>query len=513
MGGSTHFLPAAGWLLGAGLLCCLGRGVALPFPDFGIPGPVSNSAKVRTGALAISNDFNNVDEYGIELLSSYSTLAIVRDTLYSISEEVASAGKAIGTAFATLATSTGPSIDTVFNGATSAITSMEALLSTSFTEEYTTLENAIGSYVTDEFRDSFTELTGALNSLRQAVGRLKPAVEQAKTASKNSATIAPTLISKYVTPKMIQDVLDGLVRTRANIQVITYTVTNSLSKLEVADEFIIDITAEAEMQSVGVESAFEEFSIATTSVASDTSDELVEALQEGYGLETDAIALIQTELDASTDFTINFVPQLSTVDGILGTAALASFGLDINDRIADYLELLGAVDDDVTTFFSDEACLPIFELVHVLIDNGPYATFCFEKYAAQVFNLFPNFVSLASNCYADESVKLDALYVAVLPLVQLILFDVEDLSESLTTCISYPDDALCFSMISPLYETLLALTTTKRDYILQLFEHETDASVQRFSACYHAQKFRLRQVMYELETDVELCETEGPLGG
>ncbi|KFB46418.1 hypothetical protein ZHAS_00014416 [Anopheles sinensis] len=488
-----------------------GGGEALPFPDFGIPGPVANSAKVQSIANFIKTDFANVDEYGVDLTSDFKDLATIRDIMYSISQEVATAGEAIGTAFAALATSTGPSIDTVFGTATSAITSMEALLSQSFTDEFATLEAIIGTYVTTEFRDSFGEMGIALANLRLALGRLKPGIEQAKVASKNSATIAPAIINKYVTPKMIQDVQDTLQRTRSNIQVITYTVTNTLGKLEIADDFIIEITDKVATDITEVETEFENYSTTTLTAVGESSDGAAAALQAGYATETDAIALIQSELDASTDFTDNFAPELTKVDDVLGTQALAALTLDITDAVTAYLDLVGAVDDDVSAFFSDEGCQPVLALVHVLIDNGYYATFCFEKYSPFAFNMFADFVDLVGDCYANELVKFDYLYEAVDPLVQLILFDVEDLAEALTTCVGYPDSSHCFSMIAPLYDKLFALTTAKRDYLKELFMHETDSSVQRFSACYHAQKFSIRQIMHELLANIDACETDGSM--
>uniref|UniRef100_A0A182NUF6 Uncharacterized protein n=1 Tax=Anopheles dirus TaxID=7168 RepID=A0A182NUF6_9DIPT len=472
---------------------------AFPSPDFGISSTIASSGKVQTAGNELTAAFDNVNKYGITLHSSYKVLSVSRGILYSISNDVAAGGKALGAAVATLATSTGPSIDATFGAAAGAITNMETTLTTSFAARFATLEANIGPYVGKELRDSFAVLVAAVRKLRDALGQLKPAVQQLQTAAK---TVAPNLILS---------VLDALKNMRANVQALVYTVSTSLYNLELADKFIVDSTSRAELEMATIDASYTAYATETTGTANDMAETVRSTLAEGYGRQETAIAPIQARLDASADYTVSFQPRTMQIKEIFGTDPLASLKLDLTQLFVNYVQLMEELDNDVGDFFANDACPALQATVQVLISSVPNAVFCFEKYSYQAYNLFHDFATLVDVCYQEESAKLSVLFLAVPPLVQLILFDVEDLADSLAACIKYRDNVRCFTAISPYYEVLMAQTTAKRYYLHELVARELEASSNRLASCYMVNKYFILQQVVRISANVQLCSKNGPM--
>uniref|UniRef100_A0A182Q2K8 Protein TsetseEP domain-containing protein n=1 Tax=Anopheles farauti TaxID=69004 RepID=A0A182Q2K8_9DIPT len=498
MGSSwKHLRPSAVWLATAVIMSITCSGDAFPWPDFGIKNTIANSGRVQTAANELSGVFDNVNKHGIQLLSTYKVLSTARDVLYSISNDVATGGKALAAAIGTLATNTGSSIDAAFGAATGAITNMETTLTTSVAARLATLDSQIGAYVGKELRDSFTVLVTAGRKLSDALGRLKPAVQQLQSSAKS------------IPPTLMLSLLDALKNMQTNVPVVSYTMSTSLYNLELADKFIVDSTARAEQEIATIDTSYTTYSTETTGAANDMAESLRASIAEGYDKQVAAIVPIQTLLDASGDYTANFQRRMLQFQEVYGTEALDTLKATIVQRFDEYVQLMEELDNDVSDFFANDACPALLATVQELISSGPHAVFCFEKYSYLAYNLFHDFALLVNACYQEELGRLSALYLAAAPFVHIILFDVEDLADSLATCVRYSDSARCFSAITSYYEALLAQTTAKRYYLQELMARELEASSNRLASCYTVNKFFILQQVVNISTNVQLCGKNG----
>uniref|UniRef100_A0A182NUG1 Secreted protein n=1 Tax=Anopheles dirus TaxID=7168 RepID=A0A182NUG1_9DIPT len=423
------------WLL-------LGIGHAEPVPDFAINVAISGSATVSSLALETKVLFQSISSSTLQLKSGYNRLAAVTTALEQISSKIVTAGTALTQAISTMSLNNNGPIATYFNDISTALSTLQGLVGNGLSSQMATLNQNIDNFVTAKLQDSFRSMSTSLGLLSQAVAAMRTAVTSAKNASGSSPTVSPTTAKKYVTARIITDLTNAIRLLKSDIPIMVLVVHATLGSFQDADVYLTGITGEAELRVqdiVGYGSDFEtDVNAFAGALKTNTRTELDTPYQ---ALKLDYANELKATVEADTDFKSAIDGLFTKLDTLLADGATISSTFD--STVNAYLAHVLALDDDLTTFYGTSMCSVIKMVVQVVIKNGPYAQFCFSKFAQKVFNLFVTHTYDAADCYRLQVYRLEQLRTAIHSIVQLILHDIEELLENVQQCVRLNDYPHC----------------------------------------------------------------------
>uniref|UniRef100_A0A182IT70 Protein TsetseEP domain-containing protein n=1 Tax=Anopheles atroparvus TaxID=41427 RepID=A0A182IT70_ANOAO len=494
------------------LLGSLQHAVADPRPDFAIKATITGTARVITLSNQLSATFDRVDNTNIPLTAGYSLLENMQNALVQIGTKVTTAGMAISTALNALAANSSNNVTEFFQAVTTAINTFSTLLQSGLTEHLTVLQQQ-GNFITDKFTDGFNEIKPRLAALSGALDRLKAGVTAARDAPGNTATaVSTTNLRKHVTPKMVQDVQDALTLLNADIPLIQFIVESTQKRLALADVFVADMAQEAQDNAALVATEYANLKTEVTSIGESVGNAFVDLVTPVYDAQLAAIGEVQTTIESLSSYPIDLQPALNSLALLMDANAIATLSTSIEGVFTAYNTALDgsiASASSIEDFFVDEACEALQQLVVALAASGNYAQYCFTKYASKVYNQFALAYYLISDCYENEKVRLHRLQDLTALIIDMIIYDIEDLGEAITSCAPLNDGASCLTLIGPFYEILATTIDDKQGYLLDYITDETEHSQQRLSACVKVTRYTMVSELVPISINLGTCTVTG----
>ncbi|XP_049279972.1 uncharacterized protein LOC125762176 [Anopheles funestus] len=493
------------------VLCCwlfLTIGHAEPVPEFAINAVVSGSATVSTLALETKALFVNAGGTTFQLNAGYNRLATVKAAMTTIATRLSTAGATLTQAISNMALNNSGPIATYFDSISSAIQSLQTIITSGLTAELNTLTGTIGNYVTAKFGDSFHTMSQTLTTLSQAVASLRTAVTNARNAAGSSPTVSATLVRRYLTTRIVTDITNAVRLLKSDVPILVYIVRTTLGSIQTADEYLSSIADEAHLRANDVNELGNNFS-------SDVNDFVVTVKTNTTQLTTARNTLIETyestlqsDVQSDDNFGAMVGGLLTKIDSIYNDDV--TVGSTIDGKFATYLQRVQALDDDLATFYGTSMCAVVQNLLQVLIENGPNAQFCFSKYGQKVFNFFVLHTYDSADCYRLQLIRLDKLLTATYNIVLLLLHDIDDFLENVERCTHFNNLENCVTFLGTEYQTLFTYTTEKRDYLYRLLTKETNASYYRLAGCFDNSKHLLMLDAEQMMSNIDHCELHGP---
>uniref|UniRef100_A0A182W710 Protein TsetseEP domain-containing protein n=1 Tax=Anopheles minimus TaxID=112268 RepID=A0A182W710_9DIPT len=493
-----------GWLL-----LGVSIGHAEPVPDFAINAAISGSATVSTLALETKILFQNVGGTVFQVQSGYQRLANVKAAMSTIATQISTAGIAITQAISTMSLNYSGPIATHFDSISNAISSLQNIITSGLSGQLNTLNQLIDNYVSAKLGDSFRTMTQTLNSLAQAVANLRTAVTNARNAAGSSPTVSSTIARRYVTTRVVSDITNAVRLLKSDVPILVFIVRTTLGSIQTADEYLTGIADEANLRVNDVNQLGSTFStdvndfVGTVKTVTTTLTTAHDTLTQTYG------ATLQEKVQTDTNLKTVVDGLLSEINTIFNNGV--SVGSTIDTTFATYLQLVLALDDDLSTFYGTSMCAVIKNLLQVLIENGPNAQFCFSKFGQKVFNFFVLHTYDSADCYRLQLSRFDKLRTGVVNIVQLMLHDIDDFIEYVERCTLFNDLQNCAPFLGTEYTTLLTYTTEKSDYLFRLLTKETNASYLRLAGCFSNSKHLLVLDAESMNIEIDTCEVNGPM--
>uniref|UniRef100_A0A182MVY9 Protein TsetseEP domain-containing protein n=1 Tax=Anopheles culicifacies TaxID=139723 RepID=A0A182MVY9_9DIPT len=474
--------------------------LAIPRPEFGVNAPVYGSADVAVtaeeGGLLIDKVNNDLD---ITLSSGYALLTTIKTQLVGIANDFTTKGLLVSDAMETLATSVGP-LDGAFAAVQTASTDLITLMASGLTAYFTELNTKLDNSITDMLTDAFDDVTADLTKLNSLLATLKAQLSAAQTAA-GWNVLSKAILRKYVSTSLTAAIAQTIISLKANIPLVTYIIANSIENLKDADDYIF----------------------ASATVVTDALDDVgkgLEALEAEVQQYSDDASQIKAIIDPVVQ--INF--QLSHIDptGIpkIGDEVgefYQTYNGDLDTTITaikavydTYKQAIPPVSDGLGTFISNSACTHLHRLVQVLISNGKYADYCFNKYSPRTFALFDKQAREANRCVDLEITRLLKLQEFLVAMAKMLVFNIEDLRENLTICAQSPVQCDTDEMENAFHEVHIA-ATAHQNSMINIVTYETIASLNRLSACFSTSKSILVLDTIAMVTEINECAEDGPL--
>uniref|UniRef100_A0A182M4G2 Protein TsetseEP domain-containing protein n=1 Tax=Anopheles culicifacies TaxID=139723 RepID=A0A182M4G2_9DIPT len=470
------------------ILAVLGRdALADPRPDFGVNGKVAGSVQAKAVATEAGVSFDLIDFKTITLQSKYTVLKNLKQALTTIGNNIATTGQQLTVKLETLAPSTG-TLPQVYDDVTAAIVSLQTLLQTGLATETAAIEQMVGEYITDMLTDASDQLLATLARLTTQIAIVKKAVNDA-VAAYGSNTIPDEYLRRYVSPKMIYELLRILHDLKSDLPLVTYIIELTLGHLSTADAYLLDL-----MESVDVKvyETLMHYDTLKKEIMEDwysVGNAIVAPLETSYEKQIADFAFIKDDLIAMETYAQYLQPALEAYEDLLGDTNRLTIPPLVETIYTNYLRSVVTLDDHLDRFYDEKLCAPVKAVLNVLIASGPWADYCFSKYSPRLLGL----VSINSNrflmCYQTEADRLSGLAVLVDRMLVQIVYDIEDLAMHLITCFnSLEDNTDCIASIGPYYSELAANLKLKIDDVLRLLTVQTKASANRAAACVAAGK-------------------------
>uniref|UniRef100_A0A182SKL4 Uncharacterized protein n=1 Tax=Anopheles maculatus TaxID=74869 RepID=A0A182SKL4_9DIPT len=466
-------------------------GQAEPVPDFAINAVITGSSTVASLALETKLLFDEAGGTVFELQAGYNRLAIVKDAMSDIATKISNAGAALTQAIATMALNKSGPIPTYFDPITSAITSLQALLTNGLTTQLNTLNNTIDRFVSAKLGDSFRTMSQTLSTLSQSVANLRAAVIAARQAAGSSTTVSSTIARRYVTTRIVSDITNGVRLLKSDVPILVYVIRSTLGSFQSADVYLTGITAEAQLRETDIKDQATGYSFDVNEYVGAIKTNTTTVLTNPYTkLSQTYTATLQTKVEADANLKTVVDGLLTGIKSLFDTGATSATD-KIDTTIAAYLQLVLTLDDDLATFYGTSMCAIVKDLLQVLIENGPNAQFCFSKFGTKVFNLFVLHTYDSAACYRLQYIRFDKLRNGIYNIITLMLHDIEDFIEYLERCTQFKNLQNCDSFLGAEYQTLFTYTTEKRDALYRLLTQETNASYYRLEGCFSNSKHLL----------------------
>ncbi|XP_058122263.1 uncharacterized protein LOC131293046 [Anopheles ziemanni] len=493
-------------------LCLVQTILALPRPDFGINGDVANSDKTAVAADGLKAEFILTGLKDITLTAGYTMLGTMRTKLIAIGDAIETKGTALATQLKTLSLDDVGPYTPAFGLVETKLTELETLFRTGLATLISELKTAIreNNAIKIQFDDAFGDVLATIGTFRTALGTLKTDVGKAQRAAGTSSTVSTTIIKKNIAAKSVTDVITNTRTLRANVQLVNYIINSSLENLDLADEFIVEITGDAE-DHVG-------FYATSVSDFQDylTIEETATLSAEVDDNEPDTVSVLLAEIDAALTAATGYTSSTlkSEVEGLGDAlfngleAAKTAFGTSLSEYSAivpDYFE-------DLNVDLGNALCLPIETVSEALAANAPNSDFCFSKYSPRVVALLSLTISAFDMCFQREVDKFVTLEEVVAAIVVQIGYNLEDLYGNLATCLLLddPDLTSCFTTIQPYYTALATQVTEHTTTLSDLVDAEAQASENRLGACLISSLYVTIFQGMEISDDTGSCMLNGP---
>uniref|UniRef100_A0AAG5DAW8 Protein TsetseEP domain-containing protein n=1 Tax=Anopheles atroparvus TaxID=41427 RepID=A0AAG5DAW8_ANOAO len=490
------------------ILCVAQIALAIPRPDFGINGDVANSATTASAANVLGTEFAKTGAKDITLTSGYGLLNTLREKLIAIGDAVALKGGELATQLNGLALNDIGPVEDAFGAVNQKITNLKTYIESPI-QEITDITNLVSDDIEVQFSDAFDAMKTTITSLNNALTKLKTDVNNAKNAPGNGATVSAANIRKFIPAKSVTDVTVQIRNLRANIPVITYIVNSSLENVELADEFINEIAAEAIVAVADYANAVAEFQ--ANLAAENTA--LGNVIADNIGDDvTTRLADIQSELDDSTGYSGSGLSDvLATINSGITTDLMAATTA-IGGFFTTYSNNVPSLITDLNVELGDALCEPIKAVSEALVANAPYSDFCFSKYSPRVYAFLALTIDAFDTCFEREVIRLTRLDAIVARIVIQISYNVEDLFDNLSVCLGIddPEQSQCFTDIQPYYQALASKITEHEATLKGLVSKESFASYNRLGSCIATSLFVTVAQGLEVIVDVDTCMEDGP---
>ncbi|XP_053662023.1 uncharacterized protein LOC128711184 [Anopheles marshallii] len=482
------------------VLCTIQISLAIPRPDFGINAGVYGSADVSLTAKDSGTLIDKVnDNLNIQLDSGYPLLTTIKTQLVGIANDFTTKGLLVSGAIDALAVSTGP-LNDGFSALKTASDNLIALMNTGFASYFTALNTNLDNSITNMLTDAFDDVKAELTKLAGYLNTLQSQLAAAVTAA-GSSPPSKAILRKYVSTTVTANVAKTVTSLKANIPLVTYIVANSLEKLKEADDYIFQAgdIATAALDSVNkgleaLETEVQQYSDDTSQITA-VIDPVAQPNLDMTGIDLSGIPLIASEIN---EFKATY------------TTDLTSTITDIKAAYATYKQAVPLVSDGLTAFYSSSACNHLNQLVKVLISNGKFAEYCYNKYSPRTFALFDQQAREVGRCADLEITRLLKLPPILLSIAQMLLFDVEDLLAEITICVK--SSQLCNKLeIETAFHAVHTAAKAHQDSMKNYVTAETVAGLQRVSACFSTSKYLLVIAINRMVTDINNCAKDGPL--
>ncbi|XP_052864522.1 uncharacterized protein LOC128271124 [Anopheles cruzii] len=501
--------------LGAVLLLCVSLQcvAAEPKPDLGIKATISGASRITTLSSQLSANFDKIDNTNVPLTSGYSLLVNMKAALLNIGSRLASAGMTLASTISTLAANKTNDVNGAFAPVYTAIGALQTLLSSGYSAQFITLQ-AQGLFITKQFNDAFGSVAQGLTALSGALDRLKAGLIAARDAPGNTATAVSTAnVNKYVKTVMISDVQDALSSISASLPLVQYIIDSVQGRLATSDAFVTDVTNEADTMLGEVDDDQQTFADATASIASDIGTAFNVTITPVYAAQLAAIADVQGALSSISSYQQDLQPVLGMLDTLLDADGISALQTDIANALGNFVTQVDesiAGTDAIATLFKSEGCGAIKATIDALVASGPYASFCFSKFSPRSFNQFALTFYDVSECKVIEVIRLGSLQTLMQVIIDMIVFDVEDLGEAIASCAPLSNGAACLTLIGSYYDELAITIDAKQSYMVDVLIQETNFSLQRLNACVTVAKYSMVISLAALVTDLTECTVSGP---
>uniref|UniRef100_A0A182IY52 Secreted protein n=1 Tax=Anopheles atroparvus TaxID=41427 RepID=A0A182IY52_ANOAO len=496
-----------GWLV-LGLLYRSALGV--PRPDFGIDGDIAGSAKVQTVAGDAGANFDQIDLKTISLETHYTRLFNLETDLTTIGGQIATTGKDLTDRLEALAISNGP-MPNDFTAASGALDSLRTLLQSGLATQTDSIETMVGTYITDMLTDATEDLLGTLNRLETELGRLQTGIVNA-IAAYDSPTVPAVFIRRYVSPKVIYELLRALHDLQSQLPLVTYIIELTLGHLESADIYLASVMERATATVYEVLRHYGAFKTEIINAAFIVSDSIATPIRLTYSAQINDLAFAMPDLEELDAYDTVLEPVLTAYEEALGITNRDIIALSAETTFTTYLQGVVSLDDYLDRFYDEKLCTPMQSVMQVLIASGPWADYCFSKYSPRLTELLAVNSNRFLMCYEIEADRLQRLYELVERLVKQLLFDVENLAEDVLSC-HYRQErgSDCIALIGPYYLELGQLLVDKQTDLTNIIDYETKASFNRMAACVNGGKCGFIASAEDVVAEIQACELAGPL--
>ncbi|KFB46415.1 hypothetical protein ZHAS_00014413 [Anopheles sinensis] len=488
----------------ATVLCAIQLTAALPRPDFGLSIDVYSADKTSDVADAANNDLVTLwSTSTITLNANYDTLGEILTEITAIGTDASANIKAVFDAIIDLADAT-TDPTAAFDAAIDAVDALITYITSEtvgLSVNYGNLDTALSTNeIVVQLEDAFGELADGLARLGAALTALKAQVLAAVTTA-GSGTVTKAILRQKLSIADTSDLTVSVVDVSSSLQLIFFILEQSKEFLQLADAYIISSGVAGQD---AVDYINEQLQVLSGEVESykDAADTIKTTVTDTFDGSTDLgardltpIAAIKTEVDATvTTFGANIDTAVTAIE-----ASFTGYQADI---------LL--VSTGYATFYSDNACGHIFDLVTVLINQGPYAEYCYEKYGDAALALFDSNARVAGECVDREITRLLTLQDVLISIAEQIAFSVEDLLATLDFCLNSVTECNDSDIDMYLGAIHAEIDASHLEVLTDLVDDETDAGLARLQACFVAARYDILREIDGMTTDIAACETNGP---
>ncbi|XP_053663159.1 uncharacterized protein LOC128712289 [Anopheles marshallii] len=496
------------------LLGALQRIEAEPRPDFGIKATIAGTANVVKQSSKVGATFDTVDNVDLPLSNGYKLLENMKAAIIYIGTKVTTDGMAFSTALNTLAADKSNDVNAAFAPVYNAITTLRTLLQSGFTAQFTALQKQ-GNFITKQLLDAFKSILDHLTLFSGALDRLKAGVIAARDAPGNPPNgISTANLNRYVTSKMTFDLQDALSRMYGDIPLVQFVVSDTQQKLSMADVFLGDMYNEANTAISDAKNSRDMLQSDVNTISMNIVAQFNDQVAPVYNDQLKAIGLVQSTLQALSTYTDDLKPALDSLALLLNADAITTVTNAIEGTFDAYnSDMDGSIASAtaVGQFFIGETCEGLRIAIDALVAASPNSNFCFSKFSSRLFNQYALAFYTVSECYDIETYRLYRLQDLMALVVNMIIYDVEDLGDAISTCALLTDGAPCLTLIGPYYEKLATTVDEKQDYIVNFIQAETKFSLQRLGACVTTSKYTIVISVAAIVSNLNSCTQTGPV--
>uniref|UniRef100_A0A182WJN0 Protein TsetseEP domain-containing protein n=1 Tax=Anopheles minimus TaxID=112268 RepID=A0A182WJN0_9DIPT len=495
------------WVLSLGVICLLQCSVSgEPRPDFALDASLFGTVRVSGAITETQSVVAGLDtNLYIRLNSSFPRLSELLQLTQEVGETFSERLDSVLRPLATLAPSSSSEDVEYFNSVLSAVGAVQLFLNNRLSEINSDVGSLIGRYLPSQFSDALGRVGRGLQELASALEALQSAVTAILGQGSGEASLCRP---KAIRPKLVYRVVYAVRTLKAYLPVVTYTLTTTVENIAIADQFVVRMSEEAE--DVQEPSQYVNLVLATTSTISTPVNNAVRTVVTRFNTVVSGVSAFQNlnSLEAYGGV-VQMLSSFNTTLQQLSSAGPA-FAASLVD-IATQLQLALVPDQNTPTVDNSEV---IATLVYTLIANGPYARYCFYKYAELVFGLAHEGLLGVEACVSKEMMRLQQLRTAMLDQVPLLLFDLEDILTELSACDSTTNvnsRESCVSMFAGYYNNVAANFRTKFNNLYATGVAEAAASKNRLLACVRLLQYQIVDGSAQsLKSQIEQCAENGP---
>ncbi|KFB46405.1 hypothetical protein ZHAS_00014402 [Anopheles sinensis] len=483
-------------------------------PDYAINGEIKGSAVTADTASLASLLLNLLDDYTFMLGADYPLLERLTDALSTIGTTLADKGGIMADNVAVLAADDSGIVSAVFQDAIDSIDEVLPLLSTGFAQQFLTLEHRNKKYITDMMKDVFGYLSDTLSTLNDLLGILQDAAEQAQIeAGGDEQPVSLALIRGTISPRVIYSLMNAIAQLTAAISPLLYAVDNSLANVDEADTYILTVKSDIETFLLQAHQEVVRFNGELRQLKTDTVG-VIQNVGDPFEEQQPQIDELLPVLQAATTFEDDLDGALQLFERTVSAASIAEKTVLLEDEVAAYISLAKTFDDDLVTLYGDQICPAVISVAEVLVANGPYATYCYNKYSQEVLDLAAHHYYHFTECYQLELNRIYSLHRLIVDLVDLVTFNYGELYDDFLVCLETEpcpgvDCNACIDTLGEVLDTLSRLANEKFSLIEQIIPTELDASLQRLKSCTAFDQYKLIADTHDLVAAVYDCEETG----